>query len=64
MIRAVVEQGPRPVIRILEVGQLFRDEHALTVTTSPAEAAEVVRAWLEDVVNRSDRQPPTNGTWR
>lgn len=57
VIRAVVEQGPRPVIRILEFGQLFRDEHSLAVTTSPAEAADVVRAWLEDVLSRADPTP-------
>jgi hypothetical protein len=64
VIRAVVAQGSRPVIRVLEVGQLFSDEHALAVTTSPGEAAEVVRAWLEDVVARAEYTPPDNGDWR
>lgn len=52
------------MIRILEVGQLFRDEHALTVTTSPAEAGDFIRTWLEEIVNRAGGPPPDNGTPR
>ena len=54
VIRTVVEPGPRPVIRILEITSLFRDEHVLSVTTSADEAAEVIRTWLDDVIRRTE----------
>lgn len=50
----VVEAGPRPVIRILQIGDLFRDEHVLAVTTSVDEASQIIRDWLQDVLGASE----------
>lgn len=53
IVRAVVEQGPPPVIRVLRIDDLFRDEHVLGVTSSPEEAAAMIRDWLVGVVERA-----------
>jgi hypothetical protein len=50
VIRAIVDPAQAPVIRILEVRHLFMDDHVVRVTTSPDEAADVIRGWLRDVV--------------
>lgn len=50
VIRTVVEPGPRPVIRILEITDLNRGANKLVVTTSVDEAAKVITAWLNDVI--------------
>lgn len=55
VIRTVVEPGPRPVIKILQVDRLFRNEHVLAITTSPDEAARVIRGWLVDVIGGEPR---------
>lgn len=52
VIRAMVESGPRPVIRILEVADLFGDERVLSVTTSADEAAEIIRDWLRKMIEQ------------
>jgi hypothetical protein len=52
IIRAFVGPGPSPVIRILEVADLFQDERVLHVTTSSRDAARVVRNWLDEVIER------------
>jgi hypothetical protein len=52
IIRTVVEPGPRPVIRILQISDLFENEHLLAVTTSVDEAARVIGDWLRDVIAR------------
>lgn len=58
VIRAIVKP-PDPVIRIIELNELYRNEHVLHTTTSPDEAAEVVRAWLVDVIGH--RAPRDHG---
>jgi hypothetical protein len=50
VIRAMVESGPHPVIRILEVSDLFGEEHVLSVTTSADEAAKIIRDWLRKMI--------------
>ena len=61
VVRAVVEDGQRPVIRILEVADVLGDEHVLGMTTSPEEAAEIVVGWLRSVIANagSARDPGT-----
>ena len=61
VVRAVVEDGRRPVIRILEVADVWGDELVLGVTTSPEEAAEIVAGWLRAVIAnaRSAQHPET-----
>lgn len=54
VIRTVVEPGPRPVIRILELADLSRDPQVLAVTTSVEEAAQVIQDWLKEVVARAN----------
>jgi hypothetical protein len=54
IIRAVVEDRPNPVIRILRIDDLFRDEQVLGTTTSPDEAASLIRDWLQSVIARRD----------
>lgn len=58
VIRTVVEPGPRPVIRILEIADLYRDAHVLAVTTSVQEAAQVITAWLNEVIARGSAASP------
>jgi hypothetical protein len=50
VIRAMVESGPRPVIRIMEITDLFAGERVLSVTTSADEAAETIRDWLRKMI--------------
>jgi hypothetical protein len=50
VVRTVIEPRVQPVIRILEVSDLFRDERVLGVTTSADEAADIVLDWLRAVV--------------
>lgn len=57
VIKIVVGRAPGPVIRILEVNELFRDEHVLTVTSSPDEAAGELRRWLHEMTVMPDARP-------
>jgi hypothetical protein len=50
IVRAVVEDGPHPVIRVLQMGDLFRDEQVVGITSSPDEAAGMIRDWLVSVI--------------
>lgn len=52
IVRAVVGDGSSPVIRVLRVDDLFRDEQVLGTTTSPDEAASLIRDWLRTVIAR------------
>lgn len=60
IVRAVVEQGPPPVIRVIRIDDLFRDEHVLGVTSSPDEAAAMIRDWLTGVLGRAAPGPLAN----
>ena len=52
IVRAVVADGPDPVIHVLRMDDLFRDEQILGTTTSPDEAAAMIREWLISVIER------------
>lgn len=52
IVRAVVDDGPDPVIHVLRMDDLFRDEQILGTTTSPDEAAAMIREWLISVIER------------
>ena len=52
IVRAVVDDGPQPLIRVLRIDDLFRDEQVLGITTSPDEAARLIRDWLSTVIAR------------
>jgi hypothetical protein len=52
IVRAVVDDGPQPLIRVLRIDDLFRDEQVLGTTTSPDEAARLIGDWLSSVIAR------------
>ena len=58
IVRVVVEGRSDPVIRVLRMDDLFRDEQVLGTTSSPDEAAGMVRNWLESVIR--GQQPASN----
>ncbi len=57
IVRAVVEDGSDPVIRVLRMDDLFRDEQVVGTTSSPDEAAGMIRDWLVSVIQG---QPATS----
>lgn len=52
IVRAVVEEGPQPVIRVIQMDDVFADERMLGVTSSPDDAARMIRDWLVGVIGR------------
>ena len=55
IVRAVVEDGPDPVIRVMKMDDLFRDEQVVGTTSSPDEAAAMIRDWLVAVIRGKRR---------
>jgi hypothetical protein len=60
IVRAVVEGDEQPIIRILRMDDLFREERVLGTTVSPDEAAAMIRDWLSGVIERRERARQTN----
>jgi hypothetical protein len=60
VIRAGVEDYPAPVIRILLVDDLLANHVVSTATTSPDDAAAMIREWLGRVTlpRGGDAQQP------
>jgi hypothetical protein len=63
IVRAVFEDGPSPIIRVLRMDDLFRHEQVLGVTSSPDEAAAIIATWLHSIIDRrrTDSDSPTEG---
>ena len=55
IVRAVVEEGTEPVIRVMRMDELFRDEQVVGTTNSPDEAAAMIRDWLVSVIRGQPR---------
>lgn len=55
IVRAIVEGGERPIIRVLRMDDLFGAERVLGTTVSPDEAAAMIRDWLAAVIERHGR---------
>lgn len=53
VVRAIVDDGPTPVIRVVQMDDLFRSERVLGTTTSPDIAATLIRDWLISVLDRN-----------
>jgi hypothetical protein len=62
VVRAIVDDGPTPVIQVVQMDDLFRSERVLLTTTSPDVAAAQIRDWLVSVVDRNT--PAAGGTSR
>lgn len=54
IVRSEVGQGVDPIIRIVQLDDLFGAERVLVVTTSPDEAAQQLRDWLRSMIGGQD----------
>jgi hypothetical protein len=58
IVRMLVEPGMEPVIRIIEMPSIWREERVVLTTTSTDAALDAMRSWITDATARvGDRSP-------
>lgn len=59
IVRVIVEESSPPVIRVLRIDDLLRDEYVLGVSSNPEEAAAMIWDWLVGIVERAEPTSPS-----